>query len=485
LKTHLQLALWALQILWGLKTIWFTDRLRLWKKSINLYMAFLAFTDSGRPTRQLRRAMICAFLSAVYDYDTDWTFGNRDGTNCTKLLNQYILSDEARELATKLFATETNQDLSEDGLERGSAALRFYWLVIDSDWMREYRPEQIDEFGRKLQIIDDLLDLENDRVAGDTNSLLLEDKAQAFVAEAEEFLESDFFGKLKRNSKVYKALETKTRGKLHNFRTRSVSLGQLIKTSRSTAGIYAGLLVYISFSFHQNIPLLVCVLTGLAFCGLTMSIMTFNDWVDREHDRKKGKTFASEHPKHLLRYWWSVNGVTGALLAVVAWYNIWTAFFCALVWLLGLLYSYIPHWYIVQNLVVAICAGSPALCGMIYFGKTTPSTIWTFLIFTVLLFVNEVYKDIEDQGVDPDYKETMPVHIGHTLTVVRLIGICFVVMVPFLLHPNPWMTKMVVVGIPLLQYQQAKLLVHPEQIARPKSTIRWMLKILLIVLLAT
>ncbi|MFA7653416.1 MAG: Fic family protein [Candidatus Magasanikbacteria bacterium] len=105
---HLRLVFWALHILWGLKGIWPTDRFRLWKKSINLYLAFLAFTDTERPFTQLRSAMLSAIVSAVYDYDSDWTLGSREGKNYLPLI-QFIESEEARTLAASLFVADVQE----------------------------------------------------------------------------------------------------------------------------------------------------------------------------------------------------------------------------------------------------------------------------------------------------------------------------------------------------------------------------------------
>jgi len=244
--------LWALQVIWGLKAIWPVDRLRLWRKSINLFLSFLAFTDKERPQPQLRRAMLCAILSALYDHDSDWTYGNRKGQNFESLLH-LVESEEARTLAQQLFTEDVGHQLSKHGLERGSAALRFYWLVIESQWMKDYTVQEINCFGRKLQILDDLLDSEDDRIAGDTNCLLT-DEAGEYIAEGTEFLENEFFGKLKINSIVYRVLERKACGLLKKFSTREVTFGQLWETGRPMTGVYAFITTLIGFGYYEGAP---------------------------------------------------------------------------------------------------------------------------------------------------------------------------------------------------------------------------------------
>ena len=484
MKTHLRLAFWALQMLWRLKGIWLVDRFQLWRKSINLYLAFLAFTDLERPFNQMKSAMLSALLSAVYDYDTDWTFGNRHGNNFFSLL-QHIESEKARTLATGLFNTDIQHKLSDDGLERGSVALRLYWLVIKSAWMQSYTPEQIDQFGRNLQIIDDLLDLEGDRVAGDTNCFLIEDRTQEFVAEAEEFLKSDFFERLKRNSKVYRVLEGKVRKTLQSFGTDPVTFKQLFATGRPHTGLYAFALSLIGFGFYEATPWVVILFTSLAYAGLTMNIMIFNDWVDRENDRKKGKMLASEHSQELMQYWQRLSGVTALILIPIAYWSVPLAIYTTLVWAVGILYSYAQRRYLLNNALVALCAGAPVLSGAVYHGEIRWIAICTSIIFMGLIFINEMYKDVKDRNTDDGYKITMPIKRGSVLTLWQTIKFIHLPAILFVLHPNPWVRWFGIAAISLVTFQQAAAFLHPEWINRPLNTMRLTLTGLLIILLVT
>lgn len=485
MTTHLRVIVWALQVLWGLKTIWFSDRLRLWRKSINLYSSFLVFTDRGRPRDQLHRAMICAVISAVYDYDSDWPYGDRTGTHFLALLEQLVDSPEARQIATDLYRIDECGQLSEDGLERGSVALCFYRLVIDSCWMRDYSDEEIDAFGRKLQIIDDLLDLEGDRVAGNTNCLLLPARAPAFVREATEFLDSPFFLKLKEYSRIYRVIERKTREALLRFGNDRVTAKQLFQAGRPTTGAYAFVLTLISFGFYPETAWVLRLLTAAAFAGLTMSIMVFNDFADREHDRKKGKDLAARHPRELLRYWWCLSGVTAIVLAGVVGTDWQVAGFCLAVWLVGLGYSLAPGWYLVNNIIVAACSAAPALCGVVHAGKFTHPAVATFFLLFLLILWNEIYKDTEDLEIDRGYKNTLPVRLGHLPTFGRLIGWLVLPAAAFVLHPNPWVQRLAFVAMPLLAFEQSAVFGHRQLVARAKTVMRTTLQALLIVLLLT
>lgn len=218
---HLVYIFWALRTLWGLKEISRLNRLRLWRKSFNLYLAFLAFTDKKRPTLQLKRAMISAYLSAVYDYDTDWIRTKNPETSMffrelRRLLKDHPNEEAAIKAAEDLFQIDWENKLSVHGLERGSVALRFYWLVIRSEWMEDYTENEIDSFGRKLQIVDDILDWEKDTEKGHTNCFNTEEKI-SYVVEGERFLDSPFFCKLVKNSWIYWLLRRTCKRKLRRM----------------------------------------------------------------------------------------------------------------------------------------------------------------------------------------------------------------------------------------------------------------------------
>lgn len=215
---HIRFSLWALRTLWGLKTIVLRNRLLLWRKSVRLYFSLLAFCDKERPTAQLQRAMISAVLSALYDYSTDWIKARKPEDSLFfqglgQLLQGHPRAARATQLAQELFRLDRANLLPESGLERGSMALLFYHLVINSRWMSAYVEDEIAGFGRKLQIVDDLLDLENDRRFGHTNCLLATRPVQ-FIQELREFLVSDFFLELERHSRVYRLLRARCEEKL-------------------------------------------------------------------------------------------------------------------------------------------------------------------------------------------------------------------------------------------------------------------------------
>lgn len=215
---HTYFVMSAAFVLVRMKNISLSDRFRLWMKSVCLYIVILGFTDRERPWLQLRQAMISAMLSAVYDYDSDWPRGDRNGCNLQLLLGRFISDRTVHEVATGLFQKKIRGETSRDGLERGSAALQLYCYVIQASWMQEYTEKQIDDFGRKLQILDDLLDLSKDRKAGHKNCFLL-DEWEPYARELEEFLDSDFYQELEEHHWSYRKIRTRLRSALAELRS--------------------------------------------------------------------------------------------------------------------------------------------------------------------------------------------------------------------------------------------------------------------------
>lgn len=434
---HILNSVWALLIIGELSEIKIINRWLLWRKSLRLYLSFLAFTDVNRPQLQLRRTMICAVVSAIYDYDTDWVKTSSPDTSIFFRLLDSLLKDhsERKEIIRQtrnLFRLDWQNCLSVDGLERGSVALTVYRLIIGSRWLSIYSQGDINLFGRKLQIVDDLLDLEKDKQAGDTNCLLTSNK-DAFIQELSAFFESDFFGKLKKNSRIYRKLHSLCLEKLNG----PPLWKGLLATSHKKPGPYAAVLTLIGFGFYAMawVPAL---LSALSYLGITMSIMSFNDYIDRFHDRKKGKFFASEHTEELSIYLYFLCGITSFLLSGLALFSYQTAIFCLTVWIFGLLYSYARRMLLFQNCIVAACSASPILAGMVYHGYLLlkPSVIFVSLFFLILR--KEIYLDTKDSQIDEGYKATLPVRNGNIMTAFDTIPMVYAWSIPLLLYPSRW-----------------------------------------------
>jgi UbiA prenyltransferase family len=267
--------------------------------------------------------------------------------------------------------------------------------------------------------------------------------------------------------------------------TANATLAKIFATGRPLTGVYAFLLTVVSFKFFHWEDWTVGVFTGVVFAFLTMSIMRFNDLIDGENDCRKGKTFAYEHTKPLCRFWIieAILLVLG-MLALSQW-SVMLALFCAVVWIAGLLYSFIPRWYITQNVLVALCSGSPALCAMVYFGTFEVNSMATFCLFTSLIWVSEVHKDIEDRRTDVGYKTTLPTQIGGEKSVLLLIASLHIVAAMFFWHPVVWLQLVALTLIPKMAYEQGLALLNQVRIDLPMATMNRVITAIGVVLYVT
>ncbi len=432
---YISLCRLAFVILWKEKTITRMDRFRLCKKSLNLFVCFIAFTDKERPKEQLRGAMISAILSAVYDYETDWVrIKDVQNSIYLRLLKKYAYNSSAYEEAHELFIYDWEGELSEHGLERGSSALIFYHSMIKSQWMKKYNQREIAKNGRLLQIVDDLLDLEEDAKNGDTNCFLTKDSEQ-YLPEAKTFIGSDFFKALQSRCIVYYLLHFECLRVINEQEGIYPTKHEIIRSLRPFTGLYAFVFTIIGFRFF-SLTWLPAITTGLMFVGATWSVMVWNDLVDKERDVKKGKMFAFLHPYLAHKIWWQINKVTILLLFVCAIVSWQLALLSVVVWLLGIGYSVLKPRYPWNNVLVAFCSASPVLAGMTYFGVFSGKVFLLFLIVFFTITITELIKDIQDMEGDVGYKSTLPTQSGKFTAVVVAIFLCWLPIVGTILYPS-------------------------------------------------
>jgi len=112
-----------------------------------------------------------AFLSCAYDVVTDWRHYDKKARSAFERILTDLSQLELRELALTLYDKDSNNQLSEDGLERGAVALRFILKTMGCEKQREATWGDLNDLGQLLQIVDDVLDYEDDAAAGDQNCL--------------------------------------------------------------------------------------------------------------------------------------------------------------------------------------------------------------------------------------------------------------------------------------------------------------------------
>src|SRR5687767_14447953 len=105
------------------------ESVRYFKKALSLGLCYSGLGPM-RPAEAWRAGQ-AAFLCCAYDVVTDWRqFDRGSYQTFTSILNAVVADDLALRLATGLYQKEKNQIVADDGLERGSIALRFILRVI-------------------------------------------------------------------------------------------------------------------------------------------------------------------------------------------------------------------------------------------------------------------------------------------------------------------------------------------------------------------
>ena len=226
-------------------------------------------------------------------------------------------------------------------------------------------------------------------------------------------------------------------------------LSMLFTTSRPLTAVFSLVLTLVGFRFWQPMAWSVALTSAVVYALITGHIMTYNDYVDRFRDRLKGKWFATLYEKELRLYYLVVAALILSGIISLGMIDTKVAVFCGAIWIIGLLYSHIPHWYIVNTELVAVCSASPVLLGIVYYGEIRFEPWWLFIIFVSVITIREVYKDIEDAPFDQGFKATIPLKRGIPFTVLGLFSLIYVPVGLLLAYPALWAKAIAFVFAPL------------------------------------
>lgn len=154
----------------GVLTIVQGERVRYFKKSLRLGLCYAGF---GVPWNLVEawKAGEAAFLCCAYDVVTDWQHFDEKARGAFKTILSELTEPEHQELALTLYDKDLNNQLSDDGLERGAVALRFILKMMGCERQREARWGDLTDLGELLQIVDDVFDYEDDTAASEQNCL--------------------------------------------------------------------------------------------------------------------------------------------------------------------------------------------------------------------------------------------------------------------------------------------------------------------------
>lgn len=197
----------------------------------------------------------------------------------------------------------------------------------------------------------------------------------------------------------------------------------------------------VGYTIYPTMVWNVTLLNALIMALSTGSIMMYNDHVDRDRDKKDSKPFASQQPDELKLCWKLLCGFIALLLVPLACWNPHGALFSAAIWVVGTLYSWIPHWFIIQNLVVATCSASPVLCGSIATSQWDQRCLSISAILFGLVAISEIVKDFEDMPHDLGYKVTLPLY--STRIAIRIVTAIISITLIFVWHAFGWIATLI------------------------------------------
>lgn len=148
------------------------DWSRYLKKAIFCSWCYVDIT-SARGLSQLAAVGEAGFLSAAFDVCTDWSQSRQLGVaHFDHLVAAYVTDPETRQLASELYRVKCAGGFRDDGLERGIPALRLVLRAIGRASDKQQQWGSLEEVGRALQLVDDVLDVEQDRRRNELNCLL-------------------------------------------------------------------------------------------------------------------------------------------------------------------------------------------------------------------------------------------------------------------------------------------------------------------------
>ncbi|MBI2096695.1 MAG: UbiA family prenyltransferase [Candidatus Sungbacteria bacterium] len=158
---------------------------------------------------------------------------------------------------------------------------------------------------------------------------------------------------------------------------------------------------------------------------IACATMLQNDWRDRSHDIRKGKTLAIRHPQSFLTLvvaTWGISVVLSATVAMESW-QIGSLLFGAI--LIGLVHPETRMIPMVPILLAAVVSASPALMAILAGAESWK--LWlVFLSSAFVVFGREIIKDLDDLRIDGGYKWTIPLVMGERRA--KLVAVATVAM---------------------------------------------------------
>ena len=222
-----------------------------------------------------------------------------------------------------------------------------------------------------------------------------------------------------------------------------------IKALRLPIVVMAGLLAITAFRVSAWST--DAYLVALFIVIVASATMAHNDWRDKEHDARKGKTFALNHSKSframvILLWFASLIGAIGLWIL-----NPWYGILSGLVIVSGLVYPETRRTPLLPALLVALTSASPAL----YANPRNDKVLAIFLVSALLIFGREILKDLDDCSHDVGYKWTLPLAFGRR--AAKFLASLITLVLPLVAI---WVSMKTLAGAPFLLLSASCLILN-------------------------
>ncbi len=240
-----------------------------------------------------------------------------------------------------------------------------------------------------------------------------------------------------------------------------------LKALRLKMALFAILLVLSSFVLaNKTIDAYVWLIAFIVALG-TINTMPTNDYFDREHDKLKGKTFASENEHVFLFVVVILWLIVFMLSCIVLYYSRYQASILFVCIMLGVFYSFTRKFPMLSATTVAFAS---ALITLLPLAKSEIS-ITLFSSTFLFIFAREIVKDVEDKDIDKKidkngnvYKKTLPV-ILNTETALIIAGFVLTSGIICSLFLIKFSGKFYVIWIPILILSVFCFIFYPNKYA--------------------
>jgi len=245
-----------------------------------------------------------------------------------------------------------------------------------------------------------------------------------------------------------------------------------LEAFRLKMATFAILLVLSSFVLaNKTIDAYVWLIVLIVTLG-TINTMLTNDYFDREHDKLKGKTFASENEHTFLFVVVILWSIIFMLSCVVMFYSRYQGSILLICAFLGIIYSFTRKFPMLSAITVAFASSlvSQFPTEKTFFQDRIPIVLFSYVFLFIL--AREIVRDVKDKYIDnikniksEVYKKTLPVILNNKETALIIAGCTLFAGIICSLFLIPFAGKFYVIWIPLLILSVVAFIFYPNKYA--------------------